>query len=100
AGGDVPQNIATSIREWAGQRERITLRRRASLLEFSDELARRQALARGIPGMPVGERFVLLTNASRSLPPHERLDYADSLPRCLAASEDGTLRLAKPTLDL
>lgn len=100
AEGDLPQNVAASIREWAGQRERITLRRRASLLEFPDELSRRQQLASGIPGMPVGDRFILLTGTPRALPPHQLLDYADALPPCLSAHEDGALKLIDATPDL
>ena len=100
AGGQLPQNVAASIREWAGQRERITVYRRASLLEFPDEPARRQVLAKGINGVPVGERFILLTGVSATLPPHDRLDYSGALPAAVTATEDGTLHLTKPTRDM
>lgn len=97
----VPQNVEVELRAWAGLREQIHVRRRARLVEYPDTQARKVALAQGIAGTPVGDRFVLLdgatfpTNAITTL-----LDYSDALPRCLSVAEDGMITLAKDPGDL
>jgi hypothetical protein len=95
----VPQNVQATLREWAAQRERITLRQRASLLEFPDGTLRDRALQGAIAGTPLGERFVLVSGTRLELP-HVQLDYARPLPRCLTVTEEGLLKLTKPTPDL
>jgi hypothetical protein len=96
----VPQNVLASIRDWAARRDQIILRRRAALLEFPDAQARQHALDDGLTGTPIGERFVLLADTRSALPKHERLNYAQPLPPCLALSEEGLITLKRPTQDL
>ncbi len=60
AAQDLPQNVTATISEWAARRERIELHRQAQLLEFATPAARQRALADGLAGTAVGERFVLL----------------------------------------
>src|SRR5262249_26789183 len=101
AGAELPQNVLATVRDWAAQRERITLRRYANLLEFADAGARQAALDGGMSGTPVGERFVLLGGGLPARRPiGERVDYTLPLPAGLTASEEGLLTLAKPTPDL
>jgi hypothetical protein len=101
AGVAVPQNVLHEIGEWSALRERITLRRRARLVEFPDADARQAALQDGLKGIPVGERFALLTSrASLRQPIVARVDYAQPLPRCLSVSEDGVIAVTKPSGDL
>ncbi len=97
----LPQNVVVELQGWAALREQIQLRRRARLLEYPDERARQAALAQGLAGTPVGDRFVLLDGSAR-LPGEikARLDYGGPLPKCLSVAEDGTLTIAKPARDL
>ncbi|MCL5960907.1 MAG: helicase-associated domain-containing protein [Chloroflexi bacterium] len=100
AGAPLPPNVVTEIREWRALRERMTLRRRARLLEFPDEQARRSALERGLEGVPAAERFVLLNGKLDPSEVAETVDYAKPLERCLAITEDGVIRLKQPPRDL
>lgn len=101
AGQDLPQNVLATIGEWAAQREQITLRKRAHLLEYPSAAARAAALAAGQIGAAVGERFVLLPPSELGRPlPYSKLDYTKAPPRNLAVSEDGRLRLGQPAPDL
>ena len=103
----LPSNVVTEIRTWAALRERITLRRRAELLEFPDAASRQSALERGVSGLEVGERFLLLPKG------HEKIgkaalagvtpaviDYANEPLRCLQASEEGVITLVAEPRDL
>ncbi|MCI0474930.1 MAG: helicase-associated domain-containing protein, partial [Anaerolineales bacterium] len=54
----LPANVLTELREWNARREKITLVRRAHLLEFENEDARAEAFADGLVGTRIGERFV------------------------------------------
>jgi hypothetical protein len=100
AATELPQNVLATIREWAGQREKITLRRATSLLEFADTAARQAALESGLAGTPVGERFVLLAEPKTKYPASAHVDYTRPLPASLVALEDGWVKQVSPTLDL
>jgi hypothetical protein len=100
AGAEVPQNVLATIREWAAQRERITLRRRASLLEYPTTQARRQALDAGLKGQPVGERFVLFNDKLPAVQVSIYVDYSEALIACLSADEQGAITMRQPAPDL
>ncbi|HEU5104097.1 MAG TPA: helicase-associated domain-containing protein, partial [Roseiflexaceae bacterium] len=100
AATELPQNVLATIREWAGQREKITLRRATSLLEFADPAARQAALDSGLAGRPVGERFVLLTETKAKYPANAHVDYTRPLPASLVALEDGRIKQVAPAVDL
>lgn len=106
---DVPANVEAEIRGWAERRERIVLRRRATLLEFPDEAGRQTAMKAGIEGAEVGDRFLLVASGKRGArAPVRKIandsvskhDYAQPLPPCVDVSETGRLRLATPHPDL
>jgi hypothetical protein len=98
---DLPQNVLATIREWAAQRDRLTLRRSASLLEFADVSARQAAIASGIKGTLVGERFILLAELSRAVASsNPQIDYRSPLPACLSVTERGVVTMTKPATDL
>lgn len=99
ASAALPQNVQTTLREWAAQHQRITLRRSGSVLEFPSAAARDVALQAGLAGTAVGERFILVEGSASELP-YSRIDYAHALPACLSANEDGTLRLSRKAPDL
>lgn len=102
SGMPLPQNVTASMREWAGLRERLTLRRRAALIEYPTQLDRNAALSAGIRGRPIGDRLVLLDHGP--LPTlrdkYTILDYTLPPPRTLAVTEDGVVMLARGTPDL
>ena len=101
AGNPLPPNVVTEIREWSALREKLTLRRRARLLEFSDASARDEAFNAGVTGTPVGDRFLLLDAAKVDARwTVETVDYAKPLERCLAVTEKGVIRLKEPARDL
>jgi len=102
----LPQNVRLDLQQWATLREDIVLWRQANLLEFEDEASRSSALAAGLKGRPVGERFVLLTaaqtvgvEAKRQIN-YTRLEYSRLLPRCLTVREDGSVQLHWDSADL
>lgn len=100
---ELPQNITAEIREWATQRERIVLRRRATLAEFPSEAGRELAIRAGLSGLPVGERFMLLTtNPNRPITRifKHTINYDQSPQRNLLVSEEGLISFHHPTPDL
>jgi hypothetical protein len=99
ASAGIPQNVLATLREWAAQRERITLRRSVNVLEFPEEALREAAIRNGLDGMPAGERFVLVSRTRLALP-HIHIDYARPLPQCMTVTEDGLMKLVKIAPDL
>jgi hypothetical protein len=109
---ELPQNVVVEIREWAALRERLTLYRRANLLEFASADRRQQALEQGIQGTPIGENYLLL--AVNGAPEQKqlkklrlpagwalnRINYAQALPECLGVSETGLVQLLSAAPDL
>jgi hypothetical protein len=100
-GEGIPQNVITSIRDWSGQFERITLRRKVSLLEYPDQGARDKALATGVAGRPMGDRFVLMD--THGVPPNQvqmQIDYQLPPPSVLKITDEGQVSLHYGALDL
>jgi hypothetical protein len=92
--------VAVDLHEWAALREQIVLHRRARLVEYADQ-ADRDAAAVRLNAAPVSDRFLLVTaDQANQLSQTKRLDYAQPLPRCLAAHEDGMLTPVMPPEDL
>jgi hypothetical protein len=100
AAAELPQNVQATISEWAGQREKITLRRAASLLEFADSAARQAALDSGLAGTPVAERFVLLTDHQAKYEADAHVDYTLPPPASLVVLEDGRIKQVTAAADL
>ncbi len=93
----VPQNVQVELRVWGALREEMTLRQRSHLLEFPDELARQVALNRGVEGVCIGDRFLLL-NPQLQVPKRwfaKSIDYSKMLPPCLSVNEEGIIKLIK-----
>ena len=100
AAAELPQNVLATIREWAGQREKITLRRAASLLEFKDPAARQAACASGLAGTPMAERFLLLAEPRANYLADAQVDYTLPPPASLVALEDGRIKQVPAAADL
>lgn len=93
---ELSQNIQVELREWASLRERILLRRKARLVEFSSAQALKAELAQGLTGSVVAERFLLLDSAPPVSGWHT-INYAQNLPPNLTITETGLIHW-KPTL--
>ncbi len=102
---DLPQNVEREIRDWARQREQVTIHTRARVLAFTSPETRAQALAAGLLGTPIGETIVLM-QAGASLKTALQattgeqaitvIDYAKAHPEpCLSALEDGELLISE-----
>lgn len=100
----MPSNVQIEIRGWAGLRERITLRRAVNLMEFPDGAAREVALATGVEGTPLGDRFLLMApgqnDACRRTGCTQVIDYGRPASSCLRIDEAGVVKLGATTPDL
>ncbi len=87
---ELSQNVLVELREWAALRERILLRHKANLLEFSSPQALKTGLEQGLKGTIVAERFLLLPAASLASGWTE-INYAETLPPNLSLTETGRI---------
>jgi hypothetical protein len=99
-GPTMPQNVTATLREWATQHERITMRRRASILNYPTAAARDAALSNGIAGRPIGDRYVLLDSADTSIRLTTIIDYLGPPPATLTIEEQGQIQLVRGQPDL
>ena len=101
----LPANVRQMLEEWAARRERLTVYRNASLVEFADQAARDAALAGpGLSGQPVGERFIVLSAQPRrqttAVQSSRTVDYCTAPVRCVQVAEDGTVHIHRTHADL
>jgi hypothetical protein len=96
----MPQNVTATLREWATQHERITMRRRASILNYPTTAARDAALSNGVAGRPIGDRYVLLDTADTSIRLTTIIDYLGPPPATLKIEEQGQIELVRGQPDL
>jgi hypothetical protein len=88
-----PPAVIESLRTWADKRERISVYPSATLFEFSDVGLLNEALARGLPGVRLSERMLLVADEQAIDFRHFRLtgtrDYALPPEKCVAVDSDG-----------
>lgn len=99
----LPDNVSQMLVDWAARRERLTLYRTASLVEYSDQASRDAALASGTsPGSPIGERFIVLTppTSPAALQPGRTVDYLAAPVRCVEVTEEGEVHIRSAKADL
>jgi hypothetical protein len=101
----LPQNVMVELREWAALRERITLHFKTSLLEFPTARDLQEAIAQGLAGKPVGERFLLLEKdgadqAQAVGQAVTRINYAQSLPKHVTIGENGKIYVRHSSHDV
>jgi len=90
----LPQNVEIDIRQWGGLREQITLRRHTQIVEFSDSQIMQAAMAKGLKGKILGDRFILL-EANTPLTDswvEQRINYDRPLASCLSVNEIGEVK--------
>jgi len=105
----LPQNVEREIRDWAGQREQVTISRQKRLIAFPTPETRALALEAGLKGTPLGDHYVLVAAETQikaalktvyGLQTIPTIDYAQAPEKCLQAGENGTLKLIKENVDL
>ena len=99
---DLPQNVEIDLQQWGGLREQITLRRTTRILEFIDAETMQAAIAAGLQGRAIGDRFVLLDENTPLVGAtiQKQLDYNRPLEPCLTVTETGEVRQTKAVADL
>lgn len=89
----IPGNVFEAIRTWAAKRDRITVYERANILEFLSQTDRDTALGRGLGGVPIADRYLLIEDEHSLDFRHFRSlgtrDYALPPMTCVAVAEDG-----------
>lgn len=99
SGTPLPQNIAASLRDWALLREKISMRRSATLIEYHTQAERDQQLSNGISGRPVGDRFILIEQLPKQGSSYQHLNYTLPPPKSLKVDDNGKISLiATPDL--
>ncbi len=98
----LPQNVEIDIQQWSQLREQVTLKRSVRLLEFTDEASRQAAIAKGIKGQAIGDRFLLITQEPNAIKTwiNQKINYSTSLKSCLSITETGEVKQTAIVNDL
>jgi hypothetical protein len=101
----LPPTVVESLRTWADKRERITVYASATLFEFATAEEQNEALARGLPGIRLSDRLVVVPHEQEVDFRHFRLvgtrDYGLPPEKCIDLDADGitlTVDLARSDL--
>jgi hypothetical protein len=88
-----PPAVLDLLRTWANKRDRITVYPAATLLEFASAADLHEALARGLPAVPVAETLAVVASEEEVDFRHFRLagtrDYTLPPERCVTVEADG-----------
>ena len=88
-----PPAVTESLRTWANKRERISIYPSGTLFEFGNPEDMNEALARGLPGVRLSDRLLVVAGESDIDFRHFRLtgtrDYGLPLEKCVEVDEDG-----------
>ena len=90
SGAPLPRNLVSSVGEWAGRRERLSLTEGVTLLEYHDASERNAGVAQLKGATAVGERFALVAHAPKKAAVH---NYFSNPTRTIAFQSDGTFKL-------
>jgi hypothetical protein len=89
----VPPAVLDSLRTWSDKRERITVYPSATLLEFATATDLDEAMARGLSGIRVSDRLVVVVSEDAIEFRHFRLtgtrDYGLPPDQCVTVGPDG-----------
>lgn len=104
-GRELPPSLAESIRTWSRKRERLSIYADVSLFEFADGRDRQEAMDRGLDGVPLGERLLLIAEDQPDKLALLRItasrDYRLPTEPCVSIDADGiTLRVDLARSDL
>jgi hypothetical protein len=88
-----PPAVVESLRTWAGKRERITVYPAATLFEFGSGEDLNEALGRGLPGIRLSDRLLVVAGENAIDFRHFRLtgtrDYSLPQEKCVEVDADG-----------
>ncbi len=93
----VPDNVARSLRDWASRRERLHVRERVKLLEYTSQGERDAALNTFKDASAVAERFLLLETVPKQLKVSVRHQYNLAPARTLRFHPEGHFQLEGAT---
>lgn len=89
----LPNAVVEALRTWASKRDRITVHAGATLFEFGSAEDLQEALARGLPGVKLSDRLVLVSDEAGIDFRHFRLtgtrDYGLPPEKCVEVGADG-----------
>ena len=100
-----PGNVVEALRTWAAKRDRLAVYHGANLLEFTSKDDLDAALRRGLAGIPLADRYLLIENEEALEYRHFRTlgtrDYALPPSVCVSVAADGvTLHVDATKADL
>jgi hypothetical protein len=86
----IPSNVRSSIQEWSGRRDRLSLTEKITLLEFHNAIERNSSLAQIPNSQAIGERFLLVERMPKNATLHW---YSSSPNRTLVFRDDGSFQM-------
>jgi hypothetical protein len=96
-----PPSVLESLRTWANKRERLQIYSAAALFEFNTPEQAETALSRGLPGIRLTERILLIPNEASIDYRHFRLigtrDYSIPPDQCVDVGDDGVTLTIDPS---
>ena len=97
----LPSNVKTSLDDWALRRERLSILENSTLLEFSSQAERDQALAKHKQAKVIAERFLLIPKQVKMAFKKQGIqtihNYQSSPTRVIKFEEDGQFKLKGAT---
>lgn len=92
-GRALPGSLAESIRTWGQKRQRLSVFSNASLFEFASNNDLNEALERGLEGIPLTDRLLLITSDQETSYQNVKItssrDYRFPSEICVAPESDG-----------
>lgn len=96
-----PGNVIEALRTWSAKRDRLAVYQGVNLLEFLTKADLDEALARGMKGVALDERYLLIENEEDLDYRHFRTlgtrDYTLPPTQCVTIAEDGVTLTVDPT---
>jgi hypothetical protein len=96
-----PGNVIEALRTWAAKRDRLAVYQGVNLLEFLTKADLDEALSRGLKGLALADRYLLIENEEDLDYRHFRTlgtrDYTLPPTQCVLMAEDGITLSVDPT---
>lgn len=96
-----PGNVIEALRTWAAKRDRLAVYQGVNLLEFLTKADLDEALSRGLKGLALADRYLLIENEDDLDYRHFRTlgtrDYTLPPTQCVLMAEDGITLSVDPT---
>lgn len=96
-----PNNVMEALRTWAAKRDRLAVYQGVNLLEFLTKTDLEDAVSRGMKGLVLADRYLLIENEEDIEYRHFRTlgtrDYTLPPTQCVSVAEDGITLTVDPT---